>query len=239
VIDKRVPLTAFVQLLAGYQGGVAQLFRGNGATVDHEHPDVDWITTIRAGDGLWSLSQAVANRAFDVGTPALDVLTYLAGVMGVSVGMTQPSAALAAYILQGPLVCFGRAREALEQLLGSLPVEWWIDDGVLVVLPLTDSIQAEIGLAASVSALPLPLVVVSSEGVPGTARLLEQPRRLEDGGASISMLLFPEMRPGRQVSIAGQTELFGLYRAEKVTHRGDNRGGDFVTECDLRPMATV
>jgi hypothetical protein len=239
VIDRRVPLTASVQLFAGYQGGLGQIFRGDGASVEHEHPDVDWITTLRAGDGLWPLSQAVANRNFDMGTPAVEVLSYLAGVMGLALGMTQPIAALAGYILQGPLVCMGRARDALEQLLGALPVEWWVDDGVLVVLPLVDSVQAELGLASSVSALPLPLVIVSAEQVPGAARLLEQPRRLEDGGASVSMLLFPEMRPGRQVSIAGQTELFGLYRAERIRHRGDNRGGDFVTECELRPMATV
>lgn len=239
VIDRRVQTTALVQLLAGYQGGVAQVFRGDGASVEHEHADVDWITRIRSGDGLWALSQAVANRTFDLGTPSVEVLAYLAGVMGLALGMTTVPPALAAYILQGPLVCFGRAREALEELLGALPVEWWVDDGVLLVQPLIDSIQAELGLVSALTVLPLPLVVVSPEPVPGAARLLEQPRRLEDGGAQVVMLLYPEMRPGRQVSIAGQTELFGLYRAEKVRHRGDNYFGQFTTEVDLRPMATV
>lgn len=240
VIDRRIPLTATVQLRAGYQGGMAQVFRGNGATVDHEHVDgVDWITTLRGGDGLWPLSQAVANRNFDIGTPALEVLTYLANVMGLALGMTSVPAALASYILQGPLVCLGRARDALEQLLGALPLEWWVDDGVLVILPLPDSVQSELGLASAVATLPHPLVIVSAEPVPGAARLLENPRRLEDGKVSISMLLYPDMRPGRKVSVAGQTELFGLYRADKVVHKGDNRGGDFTTECELRPLATV
>ena len=239
LIDQRIPLTATVQLLAGYQGGMAQIFRGNGATVDHEHPDVHWITTIRAGDGLWPLSQAVANRAYAPGTPALEVVTYLATTMGLALSATQATSALSLYLLQGPLVCFGRARDALEQLLGGLPVEWWVDDGALVILPVLDSVQSELGLAPAIAALPLPLVIVSPDPVPGAARLLEMPRRLEDGKASIAMLLYPEMRPGRQVSIAGQTELFGLYRAERVVHRGDNRGGDFTTECELRPMTTV
>jgi len=236
VIDAREPSTAFVQVFAGYAGAVAEVFRGGGASVEHRHDRVDWVTTIRAGEHAWALSQATANRTFAPGTPALSVLQYLCKVLGVALAPGAIPSGLASYTLQGPLVCFGRARDALDSLLASLPLEWWVDDGVLVLLELP-GIQAELGLAPSVSTLPLPVVIVSVEPIAGAAALLEQPQRTEGGGARIRMRLWPTLRPGQRMTIAGgQSELSGSYRVERITHTGDNRGGQFVTEVELRGL---
>jgi hypothetical protein len=241
----RVAGIAYVKLEAGYNGARSQLWSGNGDRVTSRRERVDWVTAISGGDGKLGITQGVSNRSFGAGTPAVVVADYLRTVMGLGTGtVLKPGnpllpASLQTYVLGRPFVSTGRARDELTALLTLISaaeqenlgqvfpraLEWFVDDGDLFIL----------GPGA---VLPLPPVRVSPLPDPTALRLLSTPRRTENDGLEIYTLLAPSLRPGRAVQLLS-LEAAGAYRVEEVSHRGDNRGGEFTSTARLRNLAPL
>lgn len=211
---------AHARLEAGYGAALSVLFQGSVAPVINRRSGTDWITTMQAGDSELGLTQAVAGKSFEPGTPASAVLVYLAKTLGLTVAPTPSIATLATCILENGIVAEGRAREGLADLLGAADLDWWVEDGVLWVL----------GPGEFVPGIP---ILTSSEDLPGMHRLLEAPMRTDDNGVVVKMRLAPEVSPGKRLVIAA-SELAGEYRVEHVTHAGDNRSGPFHSTAICR-----
>lgn len=254
-IDKRAILTTIAQVRAGYLGlAPGALITGNMGPAMSEHVGTDWITTITVGDAEATLAQAQCERSFEAGTPALEVLRYAAQCMGLVLAPQPIPAGIGAYVLARGFVAYAKARDVVDAMLAGIapdlgqlgfvargvaigsdlfdafighepltrPLTWWVEDGAIYFL--------ERG-----SALPAPPVLVSATGEPGTVRLIERPERLENGAVRVVTLLHPVIRIGRSLTIKSK-ELAGAYRVESVVHRGDNRGGDFTSTADVRPL---
>lgn len=207
----------YMRLEAGYDGVASTIFEGGTTRLESRHEGTEWLTEVTAGDGETSLTTAVANKSFPDGTPALAIVAYLVRTMGLTpAGLATPPPELAAAVSSGA-VCIGRARDCLDALLTGLRVTWWVDSGEFWA----------VGESGVLPVPPLPVVLA-----------LERPRTLEGGVVEVRLPLTPAARPGIPAALALPT-LQGAYRVNRVTHRGDNRGGRYDTTLELVDLSPV
>ena len=223
---------SYVKLSAGYGAAPAVIFEGNSSSLLSEHRGTDWITEIVANDGGLGTQKGIANKAFESGTPLVEVLKYLVRTMGLVQGTplvvgspTLPVGVANTVPFVNGFVACGRARDVFSALLLSVDVEWFVDDGEVFLL---DKDQT----------LPQPPVVVSAERDVQGLQLLSKPRRLESDGVEIRSLLAPPLRLGRRVTVVSG-ELAGDYRLESLQAVGDNRRARFATTAQLRSLSPV
>lgn len=215
-----------IVLDAGYSGALGHIFIGTVTRCRTARSGADTITTLTCTDGGFQVGVAVANQVFAPKTPALAVLRYLAGVLGLEVAETQGLELLAGFILPGGMNAIGDPHAGIRDILAPLQLAWWIEDGQIWVL-------------ADGETLPGQPVVVTMEPIPGAVRLREQPEVLDQGGLRIRCTLAPQIQLGHAVLVAGSDQR-GIYRVETVSHGGFNRGGAFETAAVIRsPSAAL
>lgn len=256
-LDSRVFAATQATLTAGYSyASPGVLASGALLRASSRHVGTEWVTTLVVGDSAAELDHAECDRSFEPGTPAIEVIRYCAATMGLLLAPTPVPAAVASYILTRGWVAQGRSRQTLDAILAGVapdlsglhalaraaavvagqsffdafagvqpvtrPVVWWVEDRQLWLL--------ERG-----ASLPAPPVVVSWQGAPGAAALLERPERADDRRVRVRMLLHPGVRLARRVQVI-DPELGGIYRVDSLVHQGALRGGDFSTEATLLPV---
>jgi hypothetical protein len=214
-----------VRLEAGYSGALGVVFSGTVVRQRTTRSGADTLTELQCTDGGFQVGTGVANRVFSPKTPALAVVQYLAGVLGLEVAETQGLALLSGFTLQSGLNATGDAQAGIRDILAPLQLAWWIEDGQIWIL-------------ADGETLPGQPVVVSTEPIPGAVRLREQPEVLDQGGLRIRCTLASQIRLGHAVLVAGSDQR-GTYRVETVQHAGFNRGGTFETQAVIRSPAAA
>ena len=253
--DSRAFLATVTSLTAGYTGvGAGRLISGQLLRAPSRHIGTEWVTAMAIGDGAVELAEATCDRAFEIGTPALEVVRYAAQCMGMTLAAFPPPAALAAYVLARGFTAYGRAAETIDAILAGVAPDLsqlpalarvalgigQIFDSFAGVAPLTrplvwwveDRVVYIIERGTALPAAPIP---VSSRALPGSALLLERADRADDGRVRLPMLLHPGMRLGRSVQVL-DAPLAGLYRIDSVEHQGDNRGGSYRTTAYVLPV---
>lgn len=214
---------AYLKLSAGYGVEVQQIFEGSSHRIDVRHEDVDWLTTLEAGDGELGLRSGVITESFGPGTFLFPVVRKLVRTMGVFEGnLTEDSLASAA----GEHVDFpfgftaiGRASDVLRELLALLEVRYSIQDGEFLILDRDGALPDP------------PLVLVGPE-------LLSKPRRLEGDAAEIHVHMEPKLKPGRKVVVEA-LGLTGNFVCDQVTHVGDTHGDVWDSVAELRDISLV
>lgn len=253
--DSRAFIATVASLSAGYTGvGAGRLLSGQLLRAPSRHLGTEWITQLTIADGAVELAEATCDRAFEVGTPALEVVRYAAQCLGMTLAPIPPPAALSAYVLGRGFTAYGRASETIDAILAgvapdlsSLPAlarvalgVGQIFDSFAGVAPLTRPLvwwveDRQVWIVERGTALPAPPIPVSARALPGAALLLERAERAEDGRVRLHMLLHPGFRLGRAVQVL-DPPLAGLHRVESVEHAGDNRGGTFRTTAYVLPV---
>lgn len=256
--DARAFLACVATLTAGYVNvGPGRLISGALLRAPSRHVGTEWITTIAIGDGAVELERAECDRAFEVGTPALEIVRYAAQCMGMTLAPIAVPAGLAAYVLTRGFTAYGKAREVIDAILAGVAPDLsklptlaravqgfaQLYDSLAGNAPMTRPLvwwveDRMVWILERCAALPAPPIVVSARGLPGTALLLERAERADDGRVRLRMLLHPGIRLGWTISLA-DPPLAGLYRVEQVEHQGDNRAGVYLTTAWCLPMLPV
>lgn len=214
---------ATLRLEAGYQGAIGVIFDGVCETAKSESDGLDWRSVLRTSDASLAISRAITDGTpVPAGTPAAAYIATLAAQMGLTVGSIAASN-LAGYVFPRTYVPgLVRCRDELNELLGALECEWWVEDSTLYV--------ADFG-----TPLPLPPIIVSNAPSPGALLMLERPRQSEGSGLEIRTLLAPAIQLGRTVTVISP-DAAGSYRVDAYTHTIDNRGGEFSTTARLTSL---
>jgi hypothetical protein len=217
---------ATLRLEAGYQGAIGVVFDGVCETAVNETDGIDWRSTLRTSDASLAISRAITDATPVVaGTTAAAYIASLAAQMGLSVGSLAATNLLGytfprTYV-PGPVRC----RDELNELLGALECEWWIEDSTLYAVNFGEP-------------LPLPPVTLSNVGDVVGLMLLERPRQAEGGGLEVKTLLAPNLQLGRAVNVI-TADVAGAYRVDGLVHSIDNRGGEFSTTARLTSLAPL
>lgn len=209
-------------LEAGYIENRQTIFQGELTFGQNKLDDVNWTTTLQAGDGVKQFKSARINQAIRGPAKATDVLRTAAQALGVGLGNIQEKIAQGSVrgVLEefaNGIVLSGKAERQLTKVARSLGYAWSIQDGELLFL--------EDG-ASKVATL---VRLNSRSGMIGS------PEAGDGGIVRVRSLLQPELVPGRQINIESR-QVNGFFRVEKSTFVGDTRGQDWYVDVEARPV---
>lgn len=193
-----------VQLLAG-EAVPAQFFLGDIARrgISTKQQGVDRITTIKAADGRTRFRESTLSVTYPPGTTIRRILVDIIGALQLGTGfITQDPRLDVAF--PGGWAYFGKAREALTELMDSVGVGWYIQSGLLYIVADTDVLPAQGILYNALS------------GLRGS------PERT-DKGVNLTVKLDPRAKPGR-ILVLDSTLMKGSFTIVKATHKGNTRG---------------
>lgn len=198
-----------ITLEVGYRDISEVVFVGDVTKVVHDMQETDILSTIEAADGGNRFRTARLDKAFPPGATTTAVFEDLIKALGLPRG-----AVLGVPTTGYPhgLTLSGLVRGHLDTLTKKNELEWSIQDGAIQIipanLPTTDSI----------------VVLKSSTGLVG------KPNKTASG-VEFKSLINPLLKPGRRVKLES-VFVQGIFKVRKVTHKGDNTQGDFLSEVE-------
>ena len=207
---------------AGYDDVTPVIFEGAAPYSRHSKLGPTWYTELQIGDALTTMITGVAAKTFPPKTLLLDVVRYVVKSMGLDASVLKTPLQLTDAIGRGQttfdygFTAFGDSRWLLTAMLEPFGAEWFVDRGQFFVV-------------RKGHALPEPAVVVDY-----SSGLRNHPEPTESGSVRIRSMFRSDIRIGRLVSVEG-VDYAGVYRAETVMHRMNNRTGEAVTEAFLAP----
>lgn len=211
--------TATVLVEAGYQEGTSTLFLGDLRTAVSVVEGADIITRLSSGDGEKAVKKSRVKVSMKKGTATPEkVLETLAKSIGVGSGnlkqALQQLSGLENHFSEG-VVLSGSAFREMNAICKSLGLTWSIQDGKLQILTLQ---QALSGTA----------IKLSKE-----TGLIGSPTVDNDGVLNATMLLAPDVFPGRKIVVDSE-RLKGQYRIESCNYVGDTHGQDWYTILEAK-----
>jgi hypothetical protein len=209
---------------AGYaQTGLGVIFQGDVRRADTERDGADWIAHITGGDGEDAMHTARVSRSFGSGATVADLVSYVAGVMGVDPGNAVAALGGAGLDNVGTVfpmgvVLHGRALPHFTAVLRAAGLTWSVQDGTIQVVPLGGALQRTAVLLGEDSGL------------------VGSPEQGKNGVVKARALLVPDLVPGQlvQITSAGTN---GLFRIMKVHNTGDTHGTDWYADMSLRGVS--
>lgn len=213
------------QLISG-NPGLGIVFIGNAVKVKHvkkktglqntspiktKLENTDLVTTVDVGDGDNQYRNAYLDKGYPANTQLQTVLNDLAASMGLNLG---PIVDIPSYAYQQGFAVTGLSRDQLDQITNNFDLEWSIQNQSVQIISKTGT--------AKVSTI----VVNSQTG------LIRVPNPT-NFGVEFTTLCDHRLLPGRPVEITSKYLSGGTpqsYKIRKVTHRGSNWDGDFVSE---------
>ncbi len=217
---------------AGYEGGTLLIFRGNIKHVYRYRDGNDFITEIEAADGDKDFRSSVMNMTLAAGTTTEHLIdAAVSSFTETTRGAIQtPSRSY----LRGKVVS-GNTRDILDDHAGQINANWSIQDGQLTLI-------------SSNAVAPGTAVLITSD-----TGMLSAPE-INDKGIAFKCLLNPQLRPNGAAKLDNNSikakriraqalgkaieaekapvrlDPDGIYKMIKVTHKGDTRGQDWISE---------
>lgn len=217
-----------VLLNCGYEDGMRLVFRGNIKHVYRYRDGKDYITEIEAGDGDRDYQNAVMNETLAAGTTNRQLVQRAVGSFAsTAAGYTgdvpdKPR-------LRGKVIS-GSTRDVLGDVARDSGASWSIQDGALVIVSAGGVIPGQAVVLRSDTGL-LGAPEVNEKGI--TAKCLLNPQIRVNGAVQLDN---NGIRAKRKKAEEGggkepiRLDPDGLYKAVKITHKGDTRGADWITE---------
>ncbi len=125
-----------IEILAGYDGDLRMIFRGDVLYSSSKREGADRVTKIQLGDGARAYNFARVNRSFPAGTTYRAIVTDIATAMNLAVPPVS-GADLDQQIPAGVSI-HGPAHAELSRILNKSKMEWSVQSGELVILRSND-----------------------------------------------------------------------------------------------------
>lgn len=208
----------FVEVQAGYVGGMSLIFRGDLRKAVPARDGTDWVVKVTAGDGEHAIRSARVSRSFSPGTTVEAVVRHIAEAMGVGIGNASTAlrgASLGALgdTLPEGTVLGGSAAAELTRLCTAAGKVWSIQEGNLQILPLGGALAREA------------ILLSPGTGLVGTPEVVN--RRV----ITVTALLQPGLVPGQQVVVQSDALLTTApWRITEAEYSGDTHGVDWYAK---------
>jgi len=206
-----------IQLEAGYEGASEVLFIADitRAIVKRDPPDI--MLDIQCQDGIIALRDKRVNLSFAPGTPVARVISAIEKELGL---VRADTGTIVAGAYREGVAFSGPVGEVLDKVTAKAFLDWSIQDNSLQLLE--------------------PGTTLNAQGVKLTPKsgLIDAPEPLKDkegragAGYKVRSLLNPKIRPGERLVLASSGVPTTELRIDSVTHAGDIRGRDWMTEAE-------
>lgn len=226
-----------VILNAGYEGAMRLVFRGNIKHVYRYREKADYITEIEAGDGDKDYRNAVMNETLAAGTTNAQLVDRAVGSFKGTGGTTKGAVQINDRARLRGKVISGNTRDVLHDVARESGANWSIQDGQLVIVK-TNAV------------LPDEAIVITAE-----TGMLGAPE-INDKGIAVKCLMNPQLRVNGAIKLDNngikakrqkaqalgkkqedqkepvRLDPDGIYKVLKLTHKGDTRGQDWLSEIE-------
>ena len=212
------------------------IFRGNVKYVHRYRDKNDYITEIEAGDGDKDFRQAVMNETMAAGTTMAQIVDRAIDTFKTLGGTIKGLVQVPAHGHTRGKVLSGNTRDILDHVARDAKANWSIQDGQLDM----------VGINA---VLPTETIVISAE-----TGMLNAPE-VNDKGIAVKSLLNPHLRVNGSIQLDNnrirklrqkkaaliqtaepaepvRLDPDGVYKILQVTHKGDTRGADWISEVE-------
>ena len=236
-----------VLLNAGYEGAMRLVFRGNIKHVYRYRDGNDYITEIEAGDGDKDFRKAVMNETLAAGTTTSQLVDRAVGTFKGVGGTTKGHVQVNERARIRGKVISGNTRDVLHDVARESGANWSIQDGQLVIISTNDVLPGEaIVLRADTGMLGAP--EINDKGI--AVKCLMNPAlrvngaiKLDNNGIKAKRVKAQALATkrekqetnaplGRENEQLVRLDPDGIYKVLKLTHKGDNRGQDWVSEIE-------
>lgn len=236
-----------VLLNAGYEGAMRLVFRGNIKHVYRYRDGADYITEIEAGDGDKDFSRAVMNETLAAGTTNAQLVDRAVGTFKGVGGTTKGHVQVTERSRLRGKVISGNTRDVLHDVSRESGANWSIQDGQLVIVSANDVLPGEaIVIRADTGMLGAP--EINDKGI--AVKCLMNPMlrvngaiKLDNNGIKAKRVKAQALATkrekqetnaplGRENEQLVRLDPDGIYKVLKLTHKGDNRGQDWVSEIE-------
>jgi hypothetical protein len=212
-----------VQLHAGYENNLKQLFRGDVRWSRSVMATPDWETQIELGDGERALKFARSTRSFAPGVTQKTVLKELASSMGLTWPNSIDDAQQVFKDYQTGTELSGKTADEISRILAPHDMTWSIQDGQLQLLEKMGVRQDQAHVISEDSGM-----IGSPEyGVPNA--------KGEPPVMTVTNLLYPEIMAGGKIEVRCRA-FTGLFRVVRVIHNGDTHGDNWYTTIEGQPL---
>lgn len=228
-----------VILNAGYEGAEAVLFRGNIRHVYRYRDKNDWVVELDCGDGDRDFRGAVVNETLAAGVSDTQLVERVCGSFSTTKkGSVKGIGATGR--LRGKVIS-GNARDVLNDISKQHGCNWSIQNGQLQIVKVNGVLDSE-------------AVLINAE-----TGMLGAPEQ-DDKGIKVKSLMNPLFQINGRLKLdndnikrkrikadqqqkkvdkekpPARLDPDGFYKIYKITHKGDNRGSDWVSECECVSM---
>lgn len=236
-----------VLLNAGYDGAMRLVFRGNIKHVYRYREKNDYITEIEAGDGDKDFRKAVMNETLAAGTTTAQLVDRAVGTFKGVGGTTKGAVQVTDKPRLRGKVISGNTRDVLHDVARESGANWSIQDGQLVIVSANGVLPGEaILIRADTGMLGAP--EINDKGI--AVKCLMNPElrvngaiKLDNNGIKAKRQQAQslatkrekqETNPplGREKEQLARLDPDGIYKVLRLTHKGDNRGQDWVSEIE-------
>ena len=223
---------------AGYKDESRLIFRGNIKHVYRYRKENDFITEIEAGDGDKDFRNSIMNETLAAGTTNQQIVERAVKSFGTTIkGEIQLTERQR---FRGKVIS-GNTRKVLADLSQESGANWSIQDGQLQIIKVGAFLK------------DVAIVINSQTGMLSTPEI-------NDKGIAVKCLLNPQIRINGRIkldnnlikakrikpkSLANERQKKeskpktpirldpdGIYKVLKLTHKGDTRGNDWITEIE-------
>lgn len=226
-----------VLLNAGYEGALRLVFRGNIKHVYRYRDKSDYITEIEAGDGDKDFRSATMNETLAAGTTNAQLVDRAVGSFKTTGGTTKGAVQINDRARLRGKVISGNTRDVLHDVAREAGANWSIQDGQLVIVKANGVLPDEA------------IVITADTGMLGAPEI-------NDKGIAVKCLLNPQLRVNGAIKLDNngikakrqkaqalgkkqedqkepvRLDPDGIYKVLKITHKGDTRGQDWVSEIE-------
>lgn len=234
-------------LNAGYEGAMQLVFRGNIKHVYRYREGNDYITEIEAGDGDKDFRKAVMNETLAAGTTTAQLVDRAVGTFKGTGGTTKGTVQVTERARIRGKVISGNTRDVLHDVAREAGANWSIQDGQLTIVGANSVLPGEaIVIRADTGMLGAPeindkgivvkclmnpalkvngAIMLDNNGIKAKrvkAQALATKREKQETNAPL----------GRENAELVRLDPDGVYKVLKLTHKGDNRGQDWVSEIE-------
>ncbi len=214
-----------VWLEAGWEdnGGAKFLFGGDLRYGYSKQDGPDWSTVLQLADGGRAYQQARLSRSYKAGTATLTALRDAAKAMGLTLPRNVEADPALRRGFENGASLHGDAQSQMTKLLNPYGYSWSIQSGRLVILK-----DEEVDTNRA-------LIISADTGMIGSPEFGQPEKKKKTPQLKIKTLLYPQVNPGTMLSVQAK-EIRGIFRVEKVNHKGDSHGDDWTTEIDARAV---
>lgn len=236
-----------VLLNCGYEGAMRLVFRGNIKHVYRYRDKTDYITEIEAGDGDKDFRSAVMNETLGAGTTNAQLVDRAVGSFKGTGGTTKGHIQVNERARIRGKVISGNTRDVINDVARESGANWSIQDGQLVIVSSNDVLPGQaIVIRADTGMLGAP--EINDKGIAVKCLLNPQLRvngaiQLDNNGIKAKRVKAQALATkrekqetnaplGRENAELVRLDPDGIYKILKLTHKGDNRGQDWVSEIE-------